>query len=177
VIPLRNNIIRGIRKASDFLMALQLTGAFKEEALANLQMELPAVVIGGGLTAIDTATELLAYYPLQAEKTLARYEALCAERGETAVRATFDQEERETLDRILSHGKQVRDERARAHATGELADLARLCRSWGGVSIAYRRSMEESPAYRLNHEEIIKALEEGICFVEDMERTEAAPDA
>jgi len=177
VIPLRNNIIRGIRKASDFLMALQLTGAFKEEALANLQMELPAVVIGGGLTAIDTATELLAYYPLQAEKTLARYEALCAEKGETAVRATFDQEERETLDRILSHGQQVRDERTRAHSAGERADLSRLCRSWGGVSIAYRRSMEESPAYRLNHEEIIKALEEGISFVENMEPTEAVPDA
>jgi len=177
VIPLRNNIIRGIRKASDFLMALQLTGAFKDEALASIQMELPAVVIGGGLTAIDTATELLAYYPLQAEKTLARYEALCAERGETAVRATFDQEEREILDRLLSHGKQVRDERARAHAAGEAADLSRLCRSWGGVSIAYRRSMEESPAYRLNHEEIIKALEEGISFVENMEPSEAVPDA
>ncbi len=68
IIGMRNNILRGIRKASDFLMALQLTGAFKEEALANLQAELPAVVIGGGLTAIDTATELLAYYPIQAKR-------------------------------------------------------------------------------------------------------------
>jgi NADPH-dependent glutamate synthase beta subunit-like oxidoreductase/NAD(P)H-flavin reductase len=177
IIPLRNNIIRGIRKASDFLMALQLTGAFKEEALANLQMELPAVVVGGGLTAIDTATELLAYYPLQAEKALARYEALCAERGEEAVRATFDAEERETLDRLLGHGQQVRDERARAHAAGELADLSRLCKSWGGVSIAYRRSMEESPAYRLNHEEVVKALEEGISFIENMEPSEGVPDS
>ena len=87
---MKNNIIRGVRKASDFLMALQLTGAFKREALANLQVELPAVVIGGGLTAIDTATELLAYYPIQCEKTLARYETLVAERGEKAVRAIFD---------------------------------------------------------------------------------------
>jgi NADPH-dependent glutamate synthase beta subunit-like oxidoreductase len=68
IIGMKNNIIRGVRKASDFLMALQLTGAFKEEALANLQVELPAVVIGGGLTAIDTATELLAYYPASAER-------------------------------------------------------------------------------------------------------------
>ena len=116
---MKNNIIRGVRKASDFLMALQLTGAFKEEALANLQVELPAVVIGGGLTAIDTATELLAYYPLQAEKTLARYEALCAEKGEDAVRATFDPEERDILDRLLAHGLAVRKERERAHAAGE----------------------------------------------------------
>jgi NADPH-dependent glutamate synthase beta subunit-like oxidoreductase/NAD(P)H-flavin reductase len=176
IIPMKNNIIRGVRKASDFLMALQLTGAFKEEALANLQAELPAVVIGGGLTAIDTATELLAYYPLQAEKTLARYERLCAEKGEPAVRATFDPEERDVLDRLLAHGLAVRKEREHAAAAGEKPDLARLCREWGGVSIAYRRTLEESPAYRLNHEEVIKALEEGISFIEALEPEEAVAD-
>ena len=63
IISLKNNLIRGIRKASDFLMALQLTGAAKKSSMANLQVRLPAGVIGGGLTAIDTATELVAYYP------------------------------------------------------------------------------------------------------------------
>ena len=176
IIGMKNNIIRGVRKASDFLMALQLTGAFKEEALANLQVELPALVIGGGLTAIDTATELLAYYPLLAEKTLRRYETLVAEQGETAVRAIFDREERDALDRFLHHGTEVRKERERARAAGEVPDFARLCREWGGVSIVYRRSMEESPAYRLNHEEIIKALEEGISFIENLDPEEAIPD-
>jgi NADPH-dependent glutamate synthase beta subunit-like oxidoreductase/NAD(P)H-flavin reductase len=176
IIGMKNNIIRGVRKASDFLMALQLTGAFKEEALANLQVELPAVVIGGGLTAIDTATELLAYYPLLAEKTLARYGTLAAQRGETGLRAIFDGEEREMLDRLLHHGTEVRRERERARAAGEAPDFARLCRDWGGVSIVYRRAMEDSPAYRLNHEEIIKALEEGISFVENLEPEEAVPD-
>jgi NADPH-dependent glutamate synthase beta subunit-like oxidoreductase len=33
IIDITNNLIRGIRKASDFLMALQLTGAFKKDAL------------------------------------------------------------------------------------------------------------------------------------------------
>ncbi len=70
IIDIKNNLIRGIRKASDFLMALQLTGAFKSDALSNLQVRLPAVVIGGGLTGVDTATELMAYYPIQVEKTL-----------------------------------------------------------------------------------------------------------
>ncbi|MDE3155118.1 MAG: FAD-dependent oxidoreductase, partial [Acidobacteriota bacterium] len=70
IIDMRNNLIRGVRKASDFLMALQLTGAFKRQALPNLQVRLPAVVIGGGLTATDTATELMAYYPVQVEKVL-----------------------------------------------------------------------------------------------------------
>jgi NAD(P)H-flavin reductase len=176
IIAMKNNIIRGVRKASDFLMALQLTGAFKEEALANLQAELPAVVIGGGLTAIDTATELLAYYPIQAEKTLARYEALAGERGEEEVRAHFDDEELEILDRLLRHGGEIRRERERAQSSGEKPDLARLCREWGGVSIVYRRALEESPAYRLNHEEVIKALEEGISFVEGLEPAEAVPD-
>ena len=177
IIAMKNNILRGVRKASDFLMALQLTGAFKEEALANLQAELPAVVIGGGLTAIDTATELLAYYPIQAEKTLARYETLVALHGEETVRAIFDAEEREILDRLLAHGGQIRRERGRADAAGEAPDLAGLCREWGGVSIVYRRALEDSPAYRLNHEEVVKALEEGISFIEGLEPAEAVPDS
>jgi NADPH-dependent glutamate synthase beta subunit-like oxidoreductase/NAD(P)H-flavin reductase len=176
IVGIKNNMIRGIRQASDFLMALQLTGAFKEKGLANLQAELPALVIGGGLTAIDTATELLAYYPLEAEKTLKRYEELARLRGEDALRAGFDDEEKETLDRLLSHGTRVREERERARRAGEQPDFARLCREWGGVSIVYRRTMEESPAYRLNHEEIIKALEEGISFIETLDPFEAVPD-
>ena len=84
IIDMKNNLIRGIRKASDFLMALQLTGAFKRDALPNLQARLPAIVIGGGLTAIDTATELMAYYPLQVEKTLLQYETLVAESAKRA---------------------------------------------------------------------------------------------
>ena len=77
IIDMKNNLIRGIRKASDFLMALQLTGAFKRDALPNLQARVPAVVIGGGLTAIDTATEMLAYYPVQVEKTLRQLRHPC----------------------------------------------------------------------------------------------------
>ncbi|HYM61178.1 MAG TPA: FAD-dependent oxidoreductase, partial [Thermoanaerobaculia bacterium] len=61
IVKMKNNLLRGMRMASDFLMALQLTGAYKKNSMANLQVRLPAVVIGGGLTAIDTATELFAY--------------------------------------------------------------------------------------------------------------------
>ena len=39
------------------------------------------VVVGGGLTAIDTATESLAYYPVQVEKFLLRHEALASANG------------------------------------------------------------------------------------------------
>jgi NADPH-dependent glutamate synthase beta subunit-like oxidoreductase/NAD(P)H-flavin reductase len=176
IIDIKNNLIRGIRKASDFLMALQLTGAFKRDALPNLQARLPALVIGGGLTAIDTATELMAYYPLQVEKTLTRYEALVADVGEARVRAHYDSEELELLDEFCAHGLAVRDERARASDAGRPPDFVSLVRGWGGVSIAYRKRMVDSPAYRLNHEEVIKALEEGIAFIENVNPIEAVPD-
>ncbi len=176
IIHIKNNLIRGIRKASDFLMALQLTGAFKEDSMANLQVQLPAVVIGGGLTAIDTATELAAYYPLQVEKVLARHEKLVAERGEAAVTERLDHEEKQILATFLAHGRAVRAERARAKAAGELPDFTQLVRGWGGVSICYRRTLNDSPAYRLNHEEVAKALEEGIRFIERMSPVEAHAD-
>ncbi len=177
IIGMKNNLIRGIRKASDFLMALQLTGAFKRDSLANLQVELPAIVIGGGLTGIDTATELMAYYPVQVERLLERHERLAADVGEEAVLAKLDAEERATYQRFLEHGRAVRAERERAHAEGRAPDLIRLVRGWGGVSLVYRRSLTESPAYRLNHEEVVKALEEGIRFIERLSPVEALPDA
>jgi NADPH-dependent glutamate synthase beta subunit-like oxidoreductase/NAD(P)H-flavin reductase len=176
IIRMKNNLIRGIRKASDFLMALQLTGAFKRDALANLQVRLPAVVIGGGLTAIDTATELFAYYPIQVEKMLDRHEKLVAEFGEAEVWSRLNAEEREIYAEFLAHGRAVRAERERARAAGETPDFVSLVRAWGGVSIIYRKRLQDSPAYRLNHEEVAKSLEEGICFVENMSPVEAVPD-
>ena len=112
---MKNNLIRGIRKASDFLMALQLTGAFKRDALPNLQARLPAVVIGGGLTAIDTATELMAYYPLQVEKTLTQYETLVgrARRG-ARPRASTTPRSSSCSTSTCAHGRAVRAERERA---------------------------------------------------------------
>jgi NADPH-dependent glutamate synthase beta subunit-like oxidoreductase/NAD(P)H-flavin reductase len=176
VIDMKNNLIRGIRKASDFLMALQLTGAFKREALPNLQTRLPAIVIGGGLTAIDTATELMAYYPLQVEKALAQYERLAGELGEARLRGSYNEEELELLDEYVLHGRAVRAERARAVEAGDQPDFVPLVREWGGVTIAYRKRLVDSPAYRLNHEEVVKALEEGIVFAENLNPTEAVPD-
>ncbi|MBV6496198.1 MAG: Dihydroorotate dehydrogenase B (NAD(+)), electron transfer subunit [Pyrinomonadaceae bacterium] len=176
IVPMKNNLIRGIRQASDFLMALQLTGAFKKDTLSNLQVRMPAVVIGGGLTGIDTATELFAYYPVQCEKMLDRYEEIVDEFGEEAVFARFDEEEKNALSEFLAHGREIRAERQRAKEAGEEPNFVPLIKSWGGVSLVYRKRLQDSPAYRLNHEEVQKALEEGIDFVECMNPTEAVPD-
>jgi len=176
IVRMKNNLIRGIRKASDFLMTLQLTGAGKRSAMANLQVRLPALVIGGGLTAIDTATELFAYYPLQVEKILDRYESLSKDLGEDAVRSGYDVEELLTLDEFLEHGRAVRAERQRASEAGQKPDFIPLVRAWGGVTIAYRKSISDAPAYRLNHEEVIKAFEEGIAYAESLSPIEALGD-
>jgi NADPH-dependent glutamate synthase beta subunit-like oxidoreductase/NAD(P)H-flavin reductase len=177
IIDMKNNLAKGIRKASDFLMALQLTGAYKKSSLANLHVQLPAVVIGGGLTAIDTATELLAYYPVQIEKIAARIDTLTQERGADAVRAMFDDDEWEQLQVQLSHAKELEDERERAAREGRDPRIQPLLEKWGGVTLVYRRSVLESPAYRLNHEEVQKSLEEGVRYVEGLAPTEAVLDA
>ncbi|RQW78120.1 MAG: pyridine nucleotide-disulfide oxidoreductase, partial [Methylococcus sp.] len=176
LIDLKNNLIRGIRKASDFLMGLQLTGAAKESSLANMQVRLPAGVIGGGLTAIDTCTEVLAYYPIQVEKILHRYENLVALHGEDVVRRQYDEEERLILDEFLAHGRGIQAERRRAEAAGENPHFLPLLESWGGVTMFYRKGIEDSPAYRQNAEEITEALDEGIRLAPGMNPLEALED-
>ncbi|MCA1625621.1 MAG: FAD-dependent oxidoreductase [Acidobacteria bacterium] len=176
IVKMKNNLIRGIRQASDFLMALQLTGAFKKDTLSNLQVRLPAVVIGGGLTGIDTATEIFAYYPVQVEKMLEKFEQITEEFGEDKVWERFDDEEISVLQEFLEHGKAIRAERQRAEEVGEQPNFISLVQNWGGVSLIYRKRLQDSPAYRLNHEEVQKALEEGINFVECMNPAEAVPD-
>jgi NADPH-dependent glutamate synthase beta subunit-like oxidoreductase/NAD(P)H-flavin reductase len=168
VIPMTNGLALGVRQASDFLMALQLTGAAKTDSIANLTVRLPVVVIGGGLTAIDTATEALAYYPLQVEKFLSRYETLTAERGAAAVRAGWSAAEGEVADEFIAHAKAIRTEREAAKAEGRAPRLAQLINEWGGVTIAYRRRLIDAPSYTLNHEEVAKAMEEGIRFAEGL---------
>jgi NADPH-dependent glutamate synthase beta subunit-like oxidoreductase/NAD(P)H-flavin reductase len=161
VLDIPNGFARGVRAASDFLMALQLTGAAKRESIANLQIRLPIVVIGGGLTAIDTATESLAYYAVQVEKFLSRYEALDE-------KPVWNAEERAIAEEFIAHAKALRG------CSSE--EKINLMRSWGGSTMAYRRRLVDSPSYTLNHEEVAKALEEGIVFMEGLSPTRIEVD-
>jgi NADPH-dependent glutamate synthase beta subunit-like oxidoreductase/NAD(P)H-flavin reductase len=176
IVPMKNGLAPGVRQASDFLMALQLTGAAKTDSVANLQVRLPVIVIGGGLTAIDTATEALAYYPLQVEKFLARYEILVAEHGKTSVRADWSKKEREIADEFIEHARVIRNERKAAAREGRQLRLVELLQSWGGATIVYRRRLIDSPSYTLNHEEVAKAMEEGIRFAEQLVPEEVVLD-
>lgn len=169
VVPMGNSLARGMRQASDFLMALQLTGAGKQTSLANLQVRLPAVVIGGGLTAVDTATEVQAYYIKQVEKITSRHEILVERMGEAKVLAGMNDEDKQILQEFLAHGRNVKEERTRAAKDNRPANFVPLLRSWGGVTLAYRKDMTNSPAYTRNHEELIKALEEGLFYAEGVE--------
>lgn len=168
VLDLPNGLARGVRAASDFLMALQLSGAAQDSSVANMQLRLPVVVIGGGLTAIDTATEALAYYPVQVDKFLRRYETLSSIKGEKETRDLWDEEEREIADEFLTHARAIRDERKLAKNEGRTPKILELLQSWGGATLAYRKRMIDSPSYTLNHEEVEKALEEGITFSEGL---------
>ncbi len=168
VIDMPNGLARGVRQASDFLMALQLSGAAKESSIANLQIRLPVVVIGGGLTAIDTATESLAYYVRQVEKFARRYRTLLMERGEQGVQAGWNEEERQTAETFLAHAAAIRAEREAASREQRPARIAQLLETWGGATIAYRRKLTDAPSYTLNHEEVAKAMEEGVRFAEGL---------
>lgn len=168
-LPIPGSMAPGMRQANDFLMALQLGNAAKSSSITNLQIRLPAVVIGGGLTGVDTATELQAYYISQVEKILTRHEILVEEFGEDYIHEQLDLASREILSEYLRHGLAVRKERERAKAAKQQPNFIKLAREWGGVTIAYRRSKQESPAYINNHEELKKALEEGIYYIEGIE--------
>jgi NADPH-dependent glutamate synthase beta subunit-like oxidoreductase/NAD(P)H-flavin reductase len=177
VIPMKNGLVRGVRQASDFLMALQLTGAAKFDSLANLQIRMPIVVIGGGLTAIDTATESLAYYVVQVEKFRRRYDALVAELGAAEVRASWTRDEAAIAEEFLSHAEAIRQERVAARIAGRRPEFIHLLNEWGGVTVAYRRRLIDAPSYTLNHEEVAKAFEEGVRFAECLAPEEVLIDA
>ena len=176
VIDMPGGLARGVRQASDFLMGLQLSGAAKMSSIANLQLRLPVVVIGGGLTAVDTATESLAYYVRQVEKFAWRYSTLVAERGEAAARARWTEEDAEIAAEFLTHAAAIRAERVAAAAAGRAPLLAQLLDSWGGATVAYRRTLGEAPSYTLNHEEVEKAMEEGVRFAEGLSPAEVVLD-
>ncbi|MFJ5423102.1 FAD-dependent oxidoreductase [Wolbachia endosymbiont of Drosophila barbarae] len=176
MIKIKNILARGVRMASDFLMSLQLTGALKFDSIANLQVRMPIVVIGAGLTAIDTATEALAYYPIQVKKFLLRYEILVDKYGKDCVEKDWTEEEHEIANGLISHAKLIQAEQELAKKESREIKILELMQSLGGVKVIYRKELKDSPSYRLNSEEVQNALSEGIYFIENLEPVEVVTD-
>lgn len=171
-INIPGSLAPGVRVANDFLMALQLSGAHKFESLTGLEVDLPAVVIGGGLTGIDAATEVQAYYLLQIAKVAKRYKDLVLVFGEAKLRDKFTASQLLRLDRWLRHAEELELERQQPDS-----NIVKLLHIWGGVTVVYRKTMQDSPAYKRNHEELIKALEEGVLYAPCFAPTAVVVDA
>jgi hypothetical protein len=84
------------------------------------------------------------------------------------VRSVWTPVELAIADEFLAHARAIREERKAAAAEGRAPRLQQLVESWGGVTIAYRRRLIDAPSYTLNHEEVAKAMEEGIRFAEGL---------
>jgi len=176
-LPIPGSLAKGMRAANDFLMALHLTGAVRRDNIASLEVELPALIIGGGLTGVDAATELQALYIQQVERVLERYETVVKRRGLSSVQAVFQGVSAERLATMLQHGKAVRAARQAAEKSGKPVNFIPLLHAWGGVTIVYRKAIQSSPAYRYNHHELQEALREGLLYAEYCEPESVLVDA
>lgn len=170
VIDIKNNFAVGIRSASDFLMALQLTGAARKDLLSNLQLRLPILVVGAGLTAMDTACEALAYYVVQVEDFSYKYQALCQKFGKAKVEESWTKQEKQIAQEFLDHHQKI----TIARKNGE--NVTKLLQELGGATIIYRKKLIDAPAYRLNHQEVAHTFAEGVRFIEEVTPLEAVID-
>ena len=160
-IPVIPNITsKGVRTASDFLMSLQLTAAYQHNKISNLQIRLPIVIIGGGLTAIDTATEALAYYPRQLEKFYKNFQDLLKHRTHDEILSCMSEEDKVIALEFLEHAEMIRNNPDHTLS---------FIQHWGGVKIIYRKEFTSSPAYRINPHELESALKEGIEFLPNIQ--------
>ena len=157
-----------IRKASDFDGAAAHRRLQARRA-AHLQARVPAIVIGGGLTAIDTATELMAYYRCRSKRRCGNARRWRAA-GEERVQGTYDAEELEVLDDLV-HGRAVgpsASARPRPARPGLRLAGARVGRRDHRFASDWsiRRRTAEPRGGR-------QALEEGIVFAETPDRSRA----
>lgn len=162
---IKNGSAKGVRLASDFLMSLHAVGSYKKESAVTFNIELPAVIMGGGLTAMDTATEVMAYYPRYVEKLLSAYDA-CPEPPHLS--------ERE--QKLIDHGRLVRSERMKAQDEKRLPNFIPFIQAWGGVTVVYHKEFMRSASIQLNPDEVKRAAAQGVRFLEKFDAKEFIAD-
>jgi NADPH-dependent glutamate synthase beta subunit-like oxidoreductase/NAD(P)H-flavin reductase len=152
---IENALPKGVKTASDFLMALHSAGARQDLATTNLQIRMPIVVVGGGLTGVDTATEAQAYYPIQVARYARQWGSLRLA-AQTQFLVNLPVADHEVHDEFLAHA---------AKFEANPNNIHQLMNAMGGVTLMYRKDITQSPAYTLNRDELTKALGEGIKII------------
>ena len=149
-LDLPNNFAKGVRLASDFLMALNL-GAYQDNIFSNLQLQQPIVVVGGGLTAIDVACEAKIYYQVQVQRFAKKLQQMNQEQ----FFATLDVEEKKIATQFMQDAILLAKQQLNVE-----------------VTIIYRQEINKSPAYKLNDLEVQQAINQGINIIEKQEITQ-----
>ncbi|WP_342170009.1 FAD-dependent oxidoreductase [Rickettsia endosymbiont of Seladonia tumulorum] len=162
ILDIENFDAKGVKTASDFLMTLQSGGAFLENSNTNMLIRMPIAVIGGGLTSLDAAIESLYYYKKQVESFVKDYEFAVAKYGKDYTEKDWTEEDKEIAEEFIAHAKLF--EKAKNNE-----ELKEVFKKLGGATIYYRGKLQDSPAYKLNHEELIYALALGVNFEENMQ--------
>ncbi|AFB30970.1 MULTISPECIES: FAD-dependent oxidoreductase [spotted fever group] len=151
VLDIENFKAKGVKTASDFLMTLQSGGAFLKNSNTNMVIRMPIAVIGGGLTSLDAATESLYYYKKQVE-----------EFAEDYIEKDLTEEDKEIAEEFIAHAELFKEAKNNE-------ELRKVFNKLGGATVYYRGRLQDSPAYKLNHEELIYALALGVDFKENMQ--------
>ena len=154
-----NQLPANVRTASDFLMALGSGGAHFKDSNTNFMIHLPAIVIGAGLTAIDAATEITKYYPLLAKKIYKYFKDKNLD--------TLGKKEKIEASRLIYAGRLYEEEDKLALQEDRRPNYQKITDKLGGVYILYRRNINESPSYRLGHEEVQDCLKHGVKIIEN----------
>ena len=162
ILEIENFEAKGVKTASDFLMTLQSGGAFLKNSNTNMVIRMPIAIIGGGLTSIDVATESLYYYKMQVERFFKDYELAVHKYGKNHTEKDWTEEDKEVAEEFITHAKLF--EKAK-----DSSELRKIFNELGGATIYYRAKLQDSPAYKLNHEELMYAMALGINFAENMQ--------
>ena len=161
-----NSLATGTMVSSDFLMSLHMSAAFKKDILATLSIRLPIIVIGGGLTAIDVATESLQYYAIQVEKFCTIYCSIINSKGKEYIDNLLNEEEMSIIAEYCKHYEIILQERNKAQLENREPQIIKSLQSLGGVTVIYYKDIKESACYRINPEEVEHALREGIFLTD-----------
>ena len=156
----------GMVMANDFLMDCHQSQASTYQPWVSMDVCLPALVIGAGLTATDAATEWQTYYVHHCIKTMLTVDHHIKHKGQASIQARLSPRDWQRLQRWVAHGRQLYACKQQALAQLQDPDFLPLLKSFGGVTMVYRKGLKQAPAYRQNPEELQAALNQGVALME-----------